>query len=145
MRQASGSAAVAAATPAFAHESGGIAHVHPHGTETLLALLVLVAFRRRRSAGPGAEAPESATALVGEMQILIPMAGLIDKEAEQLRLEKEIGKIQKDMERIQAKLTNPNFVEKAPETVVEKEREKLADQRSALAKLGEQLERIRSL
>ena len=89
--------------------------------------------------------PESATALVGEMKLLIPMAGLIDKEAEQARLEKEIGKIRKDTERIEAKLSNPNFIEKAPEPVVLKERTKLEDQRSALTKLVEQLERIRSL
>jgi valyl-tRNA synthetase len=73
------------------------------------------------------------------------MAGLIDKEAEQTRLEKEIGKIRKDMDRIEAKLGNPNFVEKAPEAVVLKERSKLEDQQSALAKLAEQLERICSL
>jgi valyl-tRNA synthetase len=89
--------------------------------------------------------PESATALVGQMKLLIPMAGLIDKEAEQARLAKEIARIRKDMERIEAKLANPNFVEKAPPAVVQKEQSKLADQGSALAKLSEQLEKIRGL
>ncbi|HBH36604.1 MAG TPA: valine--tRNA ligase, partial [Gammaproteobacteria bacterium] len=60
------------------------------------------------------EAPESATALVGEMQVLIPMAGLIDVEAERLRLQKEIGRLSGDQERTEKKLSNPNFVDKAP-------------------------------
>ncbi|HEB94860.1 MAG TPA: valine--tRNA ligase [Sedimenticola thiotaurini] len=93
----------------------------------------------------GEEPPESATALVGEMQLLIPMAGLIDKEAEIERLEKEIGKIRDNVERIDRKLANAGFVEKAPAAVVEREREKLADQKSALDNLEQQLDRIRSL
>ncbi|MEJ1364968.1 MAG: valine--tRNA ligase, partial [Candidatus Sedimenticola sp. (ex Thyasira tokunagai)] len=93
----------------------------------------------------GVEAPESATALVGEMKVLIPMAGLIDKAAELARLEKEIGKITSDMERISKKLENPNFVDKAPAAVVQKEKDKLADQQSALDNLQEQLEKIQKL
>ncbi len=93
----------------------------------------------------GEEAPESATALVGEMKVLIPMAGLIDKEAELARLEKEIGKISSDMERISKKLENPNFVDKAPAAVVQKEREKLSGQQSALDNLQGQLEKIKKL
>ncbi|HHH38580.1 MAG TPA: valine--tRNA ligase, partial [Sedimenticola sp.] len=93
----------------------------------------------------GEEAPESATALVGEMKLLIPMAGLIDKAAELARLEKEIGRIEADVKRIEGKLANANFVERAPAAVVEKERGRLADQQSALAKLREQQEKIRKL
>ncbi len=89
--------------------------------------------------------PESATALVGEMKVLIPLAGLIDKEAELKRLEKEIGRIKGDLERTEKKLQNPNFVNKAPEAVVQKEQAKLDDGRSALAKLDEQAEKIRAL
>ncbi|HIP53078.1 MAG TPA: valine--tRNA ligase, partial [Chromatiales bacterium] len=73
----------------------------------------------------GEESPESATALVGDMKVLIPMAGLIDKEAEAARLEKEIKRLQTDIERTEKKLANANFVERAPEAVVQKEREKL--------------------
>ncbi|MCB1903198.1 MAG: class I tRNA ligase family protein, partial [Gammaproteobacteria bacterium] len=94
---------------------------------------------------PGEEAPESATALVGEMKLLIPMAGLIDKAAELARLEKEIGKISADLARMQGKLANANFVDRAPAAVVQKERAKLAVQESAKAKLEEQLEKIRNL
>ncbi len=92
----------------------------------------------------GEEAPESATALVGEMKVLIPMAGLIDKAAELARLEKEIGKITSDMERISKKLENPNFVDKAPAAVVQKEKDKLADQQSALITCRSSWRRSRS-
>jgi valyl-tRNA synthetase len=93
----------------------------------------------------GQEPPESATALVGEMKVLIPMAGLIDKAAETARLEKEIGKLRNDIERGEKKLSNPNFVEKAPAAVVDKERNKIGEQKSALEKLEGQLERIRQM
>ncbi len=92
-----------------------------------------------------AHAPESATALVGEMRILIPIAGLIDKEAEIARLEKEIGKKQDEKDRIEKKLQNSNFVEKAPEAVVEKERIKMTALQSAIGQLEEQLKKISKL
>ena len=91
------------------------------------------------------EAPESATALVGEMKILIPMAGLIDKDAEIARLTKEINKKQNDVTRIETKLSNPNFVERAPEAVVEKERAKITEMLTALKSLEEQLKRIQKM
>jgi len=91
------------------------------------------------------EAPESATALVGEMKLLIPMAGLIDKEAEQARLSKEIEKKQQEAQRTEGKLSNSNFVDKAPADVVEKERSKLAEIKVAIEKLQEQLEKISKL
>ncbi len=90
-------------------------------------------------------APESATALVGEMKVLIPMAGLIDKEAELARLQKEKVKKQTDLERIQKKLSNSNFTGRAPGQVVEKEKSKAADLQIALNKLGEQIQRIEGL
>lgn len=93
----------------------------------------------------GDEAPLSATGLVGDMEILVPMAGLIDKDAELARLNKEVDKIQKDFGRIEGKLNNPKFVDKAPEAVVQKERDKLADMKSALGKLEEQIEKIQTL
>ena len=85
-----------------------------------------------------AEKPLSATALVGEMELLVPMAGLIDKEAELARLDKEIDRKQKDRAKTEGKINNPSFVEKAPEEVVQKERDKLKDLDSALEKLNEQ-------
>jgi valyl-tRNA synthetase len=79
------------------------------------------------------------------MKVLIPLAGLIDKEAEIKRLEKEIGRHQGDVDKIGKKLGNPNFVDKAPEAVVQKERDKQVDASKALESLQAQLEKIRAL
>ncbi len=93
----------------------------------------------------GEQAPEAATALVGNMRILIPLAGLIDQEAELARLEKEITKIQKLANATSGKLANAKFVENAPPAVVTKERDKLAGFKVSLDNLNEQLERIRKM
>jgi valyl-tRNA synthetase len=89
--------------------------------------------------------PESAMALAGELKILIPMAGLIDKEAELARLDKEIQKIVKDLPRIEGKLNNPAFADKAPAEVIAKEKQKLIELQSLLKSLEEQQRKIRSL
>jgi len=91
------------------------------------------------------EGPASATAVIGDMSVLIPMAGLIDKEAELARLSKAIDKLEKDAQRVRGKLGNENFVGKAPEAVIEKEKAKLADAESALAKLAEQKAQIEAM
>jgi len=91
------------------------------------------------------QAPESAMALVGEMKVLIPMAGLIDKDAELKRLDKEIARLSDDVARTQTKLTNPAFVDKAPAAVVQKERDKLAEHATAIGNLTAQRERIAAL
>ncbi|MDA3806748.1 MAG: valine--tRNA ligase [Thiomicrorhabdus sp.] len=90
-------------------------------------------------------APESAVALVGEMKVLIPMAGLIDKDAEIARLNKEIGKLQGEIKRLGGKLSNQGFVAKAPESVVAIEREKLAHYETALKNLEAQYEKMQQL
>jgi valyl-tRNA synthetase len=91
------------------------------------------------------KAPESAIALVGNLRLLIPMAGLIDKEAEIARLNKGIEKMDKDVQRGNSKLQNANFIDRAPAEVVEKERQKVADMQSALDNLRTQLEKIKKL
>ncbi|KTS79587.1 valyl-tRNA synthetase [Pseudomonas oryzihabitans] len=91
------------------------------------------------------EAPMSATTLVGEMEVLVPMAGLIDKDAELTRLDKEIGRLEGEVTRVGGKLGNEGFVAKAPAEVLEKERAKLAEAEQALAKLVEQRQRIATL
>ena len=91
------------------------------------------------------EAPESATALVGEMQVLIPMAGLIDKEDELARLNKQVEKLQKDLQRTEGKLNNEKFTSKAPEAVVEKERQKVAEMQSSMSNLIQQIAKIEAL
>ncbi|MBA6398541.1 MAG: valyl-tRNA synthetase [Colwellia sp.] len=90
-------------------------------------------------------APLSATAVVGDLSVLIPMAGLIDKEAELARLTKAVDKLEKDAERTRGKLSNEKFVGKAPEEVINKEKTKLADTESALVKLAEQIVQISAL
>jgi valyl-tRNA synthetase len=90
-------------------------------------------------------APESAIALVGSMRILIPMAGLIDKEAEISRLTKNIEKMQQEVKRGEAKLKNSNFVDRAPPQVVAKEQQKVDDARAAVSDLEIQLEKISKL
>ena len=94
---------------------------------------------------PGDAGPESATALVGGMKVLIPLAGLIDKDAELARLDKEMGRLRQDIERTEKKLSNPNFVDKAPEAVVQKERNRLEQARTALADLATQADKIGAL
>ncbi|QEM83239.1 valine--tRNA ligase [Halomonas binhaiensis] len=92
-----------------------------------------------------AEAPLSATQLVGEMEVLVPMADLIDKDAELARLTKEIDKQDKLIQGIERKLSNEGFVAKAPAVVVEKERGKLAEFQAARRLLVEQHEKISAL
>lgn len=93
----------------------------------------------------GEEAPMSATALVGEMQVLVPMAGLIDKDAELARLDKEIQRLSGEVQRVGGKLSNEGFVAKAPAEVLDKERAKLAEAEQALGKMVEQRGKIAAL
>ncbi|MGE6243268.1 valine--tRNA ligase [Ectopseudomonas guguanensis] len=105
----------------------------------------LAKFESVRVLGAGEEAPMSATALVGEMQVLVPMAGLIDKDAELARLDKEITRLQGEVQRVGGKLANEGFVAKAPAEVLDKERAKLAEAEQALSKLVEQRGKIAAL
>lgn len=91
------------------------------------------------------QAPASATALAGNMEIRIPMAGIINKDEELQRLRKEIDKINKDLLHIEGKLNNPAFIDKAPEQVVIKEKEKLSEILSIKDKLQQQVRMIEAL
>ena len=93
----------------------------------------------------GDNAPMSATGLVGEMEILVPMAGLINKDAELARLQKEIDKLDKEIAKINGKLGNASFVDKAPAAVVQKEKDRLVDFNNQLDKLREQQGKITAL
>ncbi len=83
--------------------------------------------------------PPAATALLGDMRILVPMAGLIDAEAEIARLSKQRDKLKLELGRCTKKLANENFVNNAPESVVRKERERLEEFDKTIAKLDDQL------
>ena len=92
-----------------------------------------------------ADPPPNALALVGELKVMVPLAGLIDVDAEKARLKKEIDRLQADLERIAKKLGNENFVSKAPADVVEKEKAKAVDGNGALTVLQEQLKSLDAL
>ncbi len=89
--------------------------------------------------------PVSATAVLGDIELLIPMADLIDKQAELARLGKELAKLDKDIDLAQGKLNNPKFTDKAPADIIAKEQEKLAQAQIAKDKLLQHKVRIESL
>jgi len=98
-----------------------------------------------RALGSGEREPESAVALLGELRILLPMAGLIDVAAETARLEKRIAKLRQDLAKAEAKLANASFLANAPATVVTQERVRLAEFTAELSQLDAQLARVRQL
>lgn len=91
------------------------------------------------------QTPACATALIGQSTLMIPMAGLIDKDAELIRLDKDIIKAQDEIKRISAKLANQGFVSKAPESVVAAEQAKLDALHQTITKLQAQQETINAL
>ena len=91
------------------------------------------------------EAPMSSTQLVGTMEVLVPMAGLINTDAEMARLTKEIDKADKEISRFKGKLNNEKFVSNAPVEVVAKEQEKLDLVIANQQKLVTQLEKIKTM
>ncbi|EKO3457958.1 valine--tRNA ligase [Vibrio fluvialis] len=108
-------------------------------------LVSLAKLENVRVLAAGEETPACATALVGKSELMIPMAGLIDKDAELARLAKEIAKTEGEIKRIEGKLGNEGFVAKAPEAVIAKEREKLDGYKETLVKLAEQQATIAAL
>nr|VFK19400.1 MAG: valyl-tRNA synthetase [Candidatus Kentron sp. LPFa] len=89
--------------------------------------------------------PESATSLLGDLEIRIPLAGLIDVDAEMARLARDIAKQEKELARSQGKLNNPNFVGKAPAEVVAKEKSRVAELEDRIGKFRAQRERLEGL
>ena len=88
---------------------------------------------------------DAALQVAGDVEIAVPLKGLVDVEEEEKRLLKEIGKLEKDEEFLAKKLQNPSFVERAPADVVAKEREKLAELIQKKQLLLASLEKIRKL
>jgi valyl-tRNA synthetase len=96
--------------------------------------------------GVAIEKPEDASIQVaGDVQIYVPLKGLVDVAAEEERLLKEIGKIDKEIEMFSKKLESPAFVDRAPAEIVAKERQKLADVKNKKLVLEESLDKIRKL
>ncbi|WP_411562130.1 valine--tRNA ligase [Pseudomonas shirazensis] len=129
--------------PLFLKNAGGEDQRRLRENEPLLKKLAKV--ESFTVLGEADEAPLSATALVGDLQVLVPMAGLIDKDAELARLNKEIQRLQGEVQRVGGKLSNAAFVDKAPPAVIDKERAKLAEAEQALANFTEQHARIAAL
>jgi valyl-tRNA synthetase len=92
-----------------------------------------------------AEVPPSLSALCGNLEILVPMAGVIDVEAERARLNKELQKQQGELTRIQSKLSNASFIDRAPEAVVANERHKQLAAEDAVQAITAQLQRLEGL
>jgi valyl-tRNA synthetase len=93
----------------------------------------------------GETAPIAAVALVGGLEILVPMAGLIDPDAELERLAKRLRTVESDIAKLDAKLSNGDFARNAPAEVVAKDRARLAELRTELAQLTAQVERVNRL
>ena len=93
----------------------------------------------------GEEPPAAATALLGEMRLLVPMKGLIDVDAERARLTRQRDKIDADLKRSTAKLANDKFVNNAPPEVVTQERDRVAEFKRSIAQLSEQLAKLDEL
>jgi valyl-tRNA synthetase len=98
-----------------------------------------------RALAAGEPQPQAATALVGELTLLVPMAGLIDAAAEAERLTKLLARTRVDLEKARDRLANDNFVRNAPEAVVSAERQRFADLEQAVARLAAQLNRVQDL
>ena len=108
-----------------------------------MAVLKLLAKVENLEISENGEAPENcAKTVAGKLEIFIPMAGLVDLEAERSRLSKEIEKTKKLIQNTQGKLSNENFISRAPEEVVNSEREKIEKYREKLAKLEEHLREL---
>ena len=95
--------------------------------------------------GADEEPPAAATALLGDMRLLVPMKGLIDVDAERARLDKQMDKVRADLARTQGKLGNENFVNNAPAAVVTQERERAVEFEKTISQLAEQLEKLEEL
>ncbi|MFB6273692.1 MAG: valine--tRNA ligase, partial [Salinibacter sp.] len=95
---------------------------------------------------PGAEKPTaSASVVVGRCEVFVPLAGMIDLEQERERLRKEIDEKEGFLESVKQKLNNPQFVKKAPDEVVDRERRKKEDAIAELDRLEENLADLESV
>jgi valyl-tRNA synthetase len=101
-------------------------------------LTSLAGLGRITRVAPGKPVQQAAKALLGRLEILIPLEGLIDIEAERTRIDKELARLHKELTRSESKLGSENFVARAPAAVVDKERARVAGFKDALARLQSQ-------
>ena len=127
-------------------------YIKAHNEETLNLLQRNIAYLQRFtnpkhleiSLDPQVDA-EMITQTLPFAQIMMPLEGLIRIEDEIERLEKELKRLQQEIDRLDKKLNNKNFVDKAPEAVVQKEKDKRADYESQYTKVSEQINHLKSL
>src|SRR3546814_302764 len=125
--------------------AGGNATDRARSTQFADAIAFLCRAQSQQWLADGDEAPPAATDALGELRILIPLAGLIDVGAERARLDKEIGRLRAEIAKAEGKLANANFVANAPAAVVEQERARIADFNASLTGLSEQRARLADL
>jgi valyl-tRNA synthetase len=111
----------------------------------LLYLSRLAGVTPPRLLASGEAAPISAVALLGTLEILVPMAGLIEPKAELERLAKRLGKAETDLGKMEAKLANADFARNAPADVVAKDRARVAQLRTEIGQLTAQMARVEAL
>ena len=116
-----------------------------YASRNLVYLSRLAGIMPPRILAKGEAAPIAAVALLGTLEILVPMAGLIDPKAELERLAKRRRKTETDLGKLQGKLDNAEFARNAPADVVEKDRLRLAELRTELRQLTAQIARVTAL
>ena len=94
---------------------------------------------------PSTKAPQASTVLVGNMKLLVPLSDLIDAPTEIARLEKQISKIHKQLDNAQMRLDNKNFVNRAPNEIIELQRANVNDYQTQIDKLNEQIVNLERL
>ena len=93
----------------------------------------------------GEEQPPTLSALAGTIEVMVPMAGVIDVDKELARLDKELDRLTAERGRLAGKLSNDNFVARAPADVVDKERAKLADIETSISSITTQKSKMEEL
>jgi valyl-tRNA synthetase len=122
--------------------SGGNAKDRERCARFAEAIAFLARIDRQEWLVAGADAPAAAAAVSGELTLLVPLAGLVDLDAERARLEREIKRIGGEIGKCEGKLASATFVANAPPAVVAQERQRLADWSSQREALAEQLHRL---
>jgi valyl-tRNA synthetase len=125
-----------------------IVHASEDFTRTILAgytkFVQDLAKAREVTVRKEGEVPKlSASSLVGEAEVFVPLAGLIDVSVELPRLEKDLKKSKAEVEQVEKKLENPNFAQRAPVEVVEETKQRLEDARARVIKLTQMIERLK--
>jgi valyl-tRNA synthetase len=116
-----------------------------YANRNLVYLSRLAGIMPPRILANGEAAPISAVALLGTLEILVPMAGLIDPQAELERLAKRLRRAETDLGKLTGKLDNADFARNAPADVVEKDRIRLSELRIELKQLTAQIARVTAL